>query len=340
MKKMVTALLLFMIAIAVTAQDKNTVTGQKEYSKVGIKTVKKLNKTSSLKLDEKRLSLLKSMELYSDPYSDQPFREYLATSDAEAEILEREEPILYAYRTAFDKVLKEVKTLRVKKGSTMIWMLYNMGFVVKTPSGCFGIDVDHRLADQLAPYLDFLLVTHNHVDHANVKLMAAMHELGKPVVSNFYKQSADYVSVVPTSYKIGQFTIHTAISDHLRSPNLPNFVTLFRVDCGDDTDSFSMLHCGDSGFVPERFKPVQGPVDLVVLRWGAPRENDILGSGEGQVQTNHAILSHLIEMRHKPYPKGQASITKTLEHLPGVQCGNTIIPFWGERLHWKNGKLK
>ncbi|NLO69521.1 MAG: hypothetical protein GX102_00920, partial [Porphyromonadaceae bacterium] len=99
-------------------------------------------------------------------------------------------------------------------------------------------------------------------------------------------------------------------------------------------------HCGDSGFLPERFLNVQGPVNLLVLRWGAPRENEILGTGEGQVQPDYAVLSHLIELRHKPYPHGQASITKTLEHLPGVECENTIIPFWGEKLIWKKNKLQ
>jgi hypothetical protein len=78
---------------------------------------------------------------------------------------------------------------------------------------------------------------------------------------------------------------------------------------------------------------------MVVLRWGASRENNILGTGKGQVKTDYAVLSHLIEQRHEPWPKGQASITKTLEHLPNVECENTIMPFWGEKMTWKKGKL-
>jgi hypothetical protein len=30
-----------------------------------------------------------------------------------------------------------------------------MGYVVKTPSGCFAIDISHRWAKELAPYIDF-----------------------------------------------------------------------------------------------------------------------------------------------------------------------------------------
>jgi hypothetical protein len=267
------------------------------------------------------------------------FKEYLSSSEEEATRMEDTTPILYGYREAFDKVLYEVKNNKVKPGTTLVWMLYNMGFVVKTPSGCFGIDIDHRLAEQLEPYLDFLVITHNHGDHQNAKLIAAMAKHGKPILSNFYKDGKSYLSTRATNYKIGNFTIRTDISDHLLNPKLPDFVTLFRIECGEDSGNFSMLHCGDSGFDPKRFKNVQGPVNMLVLRWGAPRENNILGTGQGQVQPDYAVLSHLIELRHEPYPHGQASITKTLEHLPNVKCENTILPFWGEKLIWKNGKM-
>lgn len=340
MIKYALSILLFTCVHLASAQTKSFEKAQKKYSNVGVETIKRLNKTNPLVLNEERLSLLKTIETYSDPYSDIPFKEYLKKSEAEAEVLEHQEPILYAYRLAFEKVLKEVKNTKVKKGTASIWMLYNMGFVIKTPSGCFGIDVDHRLAEQLAPYLDFLYITHNHGDHANVKLMAAMKKLGKPVITNFDVDNSPYFSTTATSYKIGNFTLRTDISDHLRSPDLPNFVAVVRVDCGADAGNFSMLHCGDSGFDSKRFEAVQGPVDMVVLRWGAARENEILGTGKGQVQTDYALLSHLIEMRHKPYPKGQASITQTLKHLPNVACENTIMPFWGEGMTWQDGQLR
>ena len=304
------------------------------------KTMSQFRKTSPLKLDNERLMILEKIQNYSDNLENSTFKEYLKKSEKEAAMMEDTIPILYFYRKGFDKVLYEVKTLNVKKGTAVVWLLYNMGFVVKTPSGCFGIDIDHRYAEKLEPYLDFLCVTHNHSDHYNTPLMEAMNRHHKPVLSNFYKKGGMYLSTVATHYQIGNFTVYTDISDHLLNPKLPNFVTLFRIECGTDAGKFSILHCGDSGFNPERFKNVQGAVNMVVLRWGAPRENNILGTGEGQVQPDYAVLSHLIELRHKPYPHGQASITKTLEHLPNVKCDHTIIPFWGEKLTWQNGRLK
>lgn len=305
----------------------------------GIEAMLELNGTSPFNLNDERLSLLYKLETFSDKFNPTLFSQYRNGNDNLSIDMEHTTPILYCYRSAFDKVLDEVKNIQVEEGTASVWLLYNMGFIVKTPSGAFGVDIYHRWAEQLEPYLDFLCITHNHGDHADSKLMAAMSAKGKPVLSNFYTKSAAYMSKIPTSYKIGNFTIQTDITDHLRDPKMPDFVTVFRVDCGDDTGNFSMLHCGDSGFNPAHFNNVQGPLDLAVLRWGAARENDILGDESGQVQTKYAVLSHLIELGHDQYPNGQASITQTLKHLPNVKCDNTIIPFWGEKMTWNNGKM-
>src|SRR5690606_39346714 len=104
--------------------------------------------------------------------------------------------------------------------SDLVWMLYNMGFVVKTPSGCFGIDVHHRLAEDLEPYLDFLCITHNHGDHANKKLIQAMQSKGKPVVSNFNQESPLYMSKTATSYTIGNFRSEEHTSELQSRENL------------------------------------------------------------------------------------------------------------------------
>lgn len=340
MKKSILFSFMLLTVFAVSAQRKSFLKEQKKYANEAVETMRSFRKTTPLLLDDQRLPLLKQFEVYSDKLPHTTFGEYLASPDSTASRLEHTTPILYCYRESFDKILDEVKNTKVKKGTALVWLVYNMGFIVKTPTGCFGIDIDHRYSEKLEPYLDFLCITHNHGDHYNIGLVEAMHQNGKPVLSNFYEKSGQYFSTTATNYKIGDFTISTDISDHLRSPELPNFVTIYRINCGEDSGDFTILHCGDSGFLPERFLNVQGPVNLLILRWGAPRENDILGTGEGQVQPDYAVLSHLIELRHRPYPHGQASITQTLEHLPGVECENTIIPFWGEKLIWEKNTLK
>ncbi|MBL1408082.1 DUF4998 domain-containing protein [Sphingobacterium faecale] len=306
----------------------------------GIDVYEALLQTSPFSLDNERLALLRQIEVFSDSFPKASFGQYLKAADEASVDMEYTTPILYAYGRAFDKLMDEVQDTEVAYGSVAVWLLYNMGYVVKTPSVTFGIDVDHRWAEKLEPYLDFICVTHNHVDHAHVKLMDAMNKKGKPVLSNFYTKDAKYYSKDAKNFTIGNIKIRTDITDHLRDPALPKFVTVFRIECGADAGNFSMLHCGDSGFRPTEFTKVEGPLDLAVLRWGAPRENDILGTGSGQVEPKYAILSHLIELRHDPYPNGQASISQTLKHLPGVKCDNTIIPFWGEKMVWKNGQMQ
>src|SRR5690554_6051279 len=197
--------------------------------------------TSPFNLDDERLLLWEKFQFYSDNLENTTFKEYLDKPQEEAVNMEDSIPILYLYREGFNKVLYEVKNSQVEQGSTLVWMLYNMGFVVKTPSGCFGIDIDHRLAEQLEPYLDFLCITHNHGDHYNNKLVEAMINQGKPVLSNFYEDSPGYVSKTAASYQIGNFTIRTDLSDHLAKPDFPNFVTLFRIEGGDDSGNFSIL---------------------------------------------------------------------------------------------------
>ena len=340
MKKNNLYILLSILMIAASCQQGSYKrNNNKNCSNEAVQTMTQFRKTSPLLLDDERLLLLNKFETYSDALDNTIFREYLTSPEEEAVNMEDTIPILYSYREAFDKVLDEVKNKKIEDGTTSIWMLYNMGFVVKTPTGCFGIDIDHKYAVELEPYLDFLCVTHNHGDHYNAQLMEAMNNEGKPVLSNFYERDEKFVSTTPASYTIGNFTIQTDISDHLANPKYPDFVTVFRIECGENAGNFSILHAGDSGFNPKHFTHVEGPVKMAVLRWGAPRENNILGVNRGQVKPDYVVLSHLIELRHKPYPHGQASITQTLVHLPNVACENTIMPFWGEKMVWKNNKL-
>lgn len=339
MKKIYLSIMTALIVLTINAQNTSAQKNQEVFFKKGLQTWNEFKKTSPFLLDDNRLSLLYEIEVFSDSLASTTFKEYFNSPEQTSVNMEQSIPMLYFYRYGFDKVLDEVKNTKVKKGTTLVWMLYNMGFIVKTPTGCFGIDIDHKYAVQFEPYLDFLCITHNHGDHYNNDLMKAMTDNGKPVLSNFYQESEGYVSKVPASYKIGDFTIRTDISDHLANPKFPDFVTVYRIEGGKKSGNFSMVHGGDTGFNPLHFTKVEGPASMVVLRWGASRENNILGTGKGQVKTDYAVLSHLIEQRHEPWPKGQASITKTLEHLPNVECENTIMPFWGEKMTWKKGKL-
>jgi len=338
MKRIILSMLLFIMAVVSPGQKGYAQKVQDKFSNDAKTTMYLFRKTSPFFLNEERIALLNKFQTYSDSLPYTTFDKYLISPDQTSVDKENSNPILYCYRNAFDSVIDEVKNTKVEQGTAVIWVLYNMGIVVKTPSGCFGIDINHRWAEKLEPYLDFICVTHNHEDHKSIELMESMNRKGKPVLSNFYEASDKYFSITPGSYKIGKFSIQTDITDH--NTKLLNFISVFRIDCGKDAGNFSILHCGDSNFNPMQFTHVQGPVNLAIIRFGAPAENNISGTGEGLVKPDYAVLSHVIELRHRITESPQrVSIIKVMNRIPRMKYEHTILPFWGEKLIWRNGKL-
>ena len=85
----------------------------------------------------------------------------------------------------FEKAFAEIKATAVSPGKPAIWHIYNMGFIVKTAETLFSIDLNHRRELELAPMLDFALITHNHDDHYRQPFYRAMNRAHKTVINNF-----------------------------------------------------------------------------------------------------------------------------------------------------------
>lgn len=304
-------------------------------------TAQELWSTSPLTLTAQRTQALGKIQGYADKCLDNYFISYLRGYEQTSLNMEKGEPILLFYRSAFDRVMESLKNSSVENGTAEIWLLYNMGYVVRTPSGCFAVDISHRWAKQLAPYLDFLCVTHKHSDHYNEELIQAMFDLGKPVLSNYLKDvSYAYTSKVPTAYTIGKFKIRTSITDHNNS-GLSNFVTVFQIDCGEDTGNFKMIHTGDSNYKPEQYTNIDSHVNLLIPRYApnALTENNIIGTGAGQVEADYVLLSHILELAHAGVDESRWSVDMALERASKINNGHTHVPMWGEKLVWKNSKL-
>jgi hypothetical protein len=175
--------------------------------------------------------------------------------------------------------------------------------------------------------------------------MDAMFEANKPVLSNYYKKgtSYPYVSTADKNYTVGKFSIRTAITDHNNTGEGKNFVTIFRIDCGDDTGNFSLLHVGDSDYKTSQYGNVQGAVNVLIPRY-APynitlHENNILGTGAGQVSPDYVLLSHILELSHVDVAGSRWPFDMALERASKINCEKTYVPFWGEKLVWENGTL-
>lgn len=298
--------------------------------------MEKLWSTSSLNHNAKRKEAFDAIQGYTDLCSSTFFNNYLKSLDAAAENTEKYTPALTCYRASFDRILEEIKATQVERGTTVMWNLYNMGYIVKTSNGSLGIDICHRYAEKLEPYLDFLCITHNHSDHYNTELINKMFENNKPVISNYLK-STDYPYTTKSTktFTISGFTVTTNITDH--NSSLKNFVTTFQIDCGSDGGNLVFMHVGDSNYKPEQYNIIK-PVDILIARYApnALSENNVIGS---VVTPKYVFLSHILELSHAGVDESRWPIAMGLERASKINCDNTLLPFWGERLVWRNGSL-
>ncbi|MEG1650091.1 MAG: hypothetical protein RR277_09400, partial [Rikenellaceae bacterium] len=113
--------------------------------------------------------------------------------------------VTYNYcRAAKERVLSEIENVVPKEG-VVIWKIYNMGYIFKTPNRTFAVDITANKIitrkilglsesipsmdiwkecdyERLAKQLDVLFVTHNHEDHISPAIVSAMLARGKKVV--------------------------------------------------------------------------------------------------------------------------------------------------------------
>lgn len=243
-------------------------------------------------------------------------------------------PILIPYENAMDKLLREVPRERVTGKNVVIWHLYNMGYIVKTANCCFGIDLHHRRAEFLEPYLDFVLVTHNHSDHRNVELLRKMRLSGKKVFSNFYP--APGYGRGPAKAEMGDVTIYMEETDH--NMTLQKFVMPFLIQCGKGKDALTIYHTGDSCNA-DALSPALD-VDIFILH---PRVGMRVMDAVKKIRPKWTFFSHLMEMGHT-----QPSIWRPVnfkELLPEMRAIrdmglSSTIPLWGEKILWTPAERK
>lgn len=302
-------------------------------------TMQSLWQTSPLDVNEARADLFSSIQSYADTCSSMTFSRFLEGEQWLAGSLIKYNDILACYNAAFDRVINGIAE-DVPAGEVHIWMLYNMGYVIKTSSGCFGIDIYHRRGVELAPYLDFYASTHVHQDHRCDALADAMLEAGKPVLTNYLDRPGyEYTTTEDADFTIGNFSIHSFLTNHNNgNTNVP--VTVFKIDCGEDTGHFILMHSGDSNFIPEQFDSVKdSEVNVYIPRY-APNElteNNVIGA---VFNPDYVLLSHILELSHSDPDSSRWTLQQGLTRASLLNCTNSYMPFWGEKLIWKDGKLQ
>ncbi len=253
--------------------------------------------------------------------------------EAELEKIYAEHPLLEFYDGVIDRLKREVPAENVKSGATC-WLLYNMGYIIKTPQATFGIDLSHRRAAELADLLDFVLVTHNHADHYSLPLMQEMARRGKPVISNFFP-APGYLRP-PANYKNRDVLIQAYETDH--NSKLRKFISAYRITCGEGDSAPVIYHSGDS--CDHRQQPEGLPIDVHILH---PVVGMSVPDVAKRLRPREIWFSHLWEMGHCPPSKyrpvavGDFRIrgAATVNATPGVVLR---MPLWGEKIHLESAR--
>ena len=230
---------------------------------------------------------------------------------------------------AFENILQEAGNLAVGDVPA-VWSVYNMGYLVKTRESFFSIDLVHRRAAELAPLLDFALITHNHNDHWRQDFYKAMNGSGKTVISNFLDNYgvADWradggFTPAERRFKIRDVEIRTSLIDH--NDYLVDFTTAFEIKVGD----FILYHTGDSGRgTEEKLGTVMGQPDLWLFFPGCGI--DVARAVE-IVNPKRIVFGHLWELGHKTGRLTAPLIRNALCAARG-KCADVSFALWGDRI--------
>ena len=237
--------------------------------------------------------------------------------------------LLEKLEAGFENIVREVGKLSVGDVPA-VWSVYNMGYLVKTRESFFSIDLVHRRAAELAPFLDFALSTHNHNDHWRQDFYGAMNGSGKTVVSNFLDNYgvADWradggFTPAERRFKIRDVEIRTSLIDH--NDYLVDFTTAFEIKMGD----FILYHTGDSGRgTEEKLGTVMGQPDLWLFFPGCGI--DVARAVE-IVNPKRIVFGHLWELGHKTGRLTAPLIRNALCAARG-KCADVSFALWGDRI--------
>ena len=253
---------------------------------------------------------------------------------------------LYFYRQAFNKVRNEIKKTKVAPGTVVVWNVYNMGYVVKTPKHTFGIDIVHKHIEEIAKDLEFVLVTHKHGDHSDKHAhnqlalggskVIAGYKLAKPVVWLGKVLDWEYVDEVDR-IRIDDIIINCRRVDHNKQEWGRKFVTTYEIDCGAESGNIVIFHTGDANNY-EQLEVEKRP-DLFIFHSavGLKIQNAI-----DKLNPQYAIFSHGWELGHSVV-KWRWTIDDLVNisgKITGFDKKRLLLPTWGEKIVYTKATQK
>ena len=264
-----------------------------------------LDETDCREPSEDRLKALNVIKAAQDRITPKVYTDFclagLTVSPEELPAIYDEYPALYWYDRTFSKVLAGVKEEVVPEGHTVLWHVYNMGYVIKTSKHCFAIDLHHRRAEELVPYLDFIAVTHNHDDHYTERFVKAMNREKKPVITNFFANAnypmtdneSGYFKGPERTFELGDITISTYESDH--NPKLRRFMQPVEFVCGKEPNACVILSSGDTCNA-QQLKYHSPKLDFYIVH---PYVGLKVDEAANLLNPKMTLVSHLEEFHHR-----------------------------------------
>ena len=334
MKRLLLVLVLVALSIGyVSAQivKMTELPSEKEFRKA-VKTI--MYRTNGHDLTPKRLEAMKQVQSVINRFERTSWNEYRKESDMQkVEELERT-GVPYYLRQSFEKVRKEISSTKVKKGTVAVWLLYNMGYIVKTPTTTFAIDLYSKYTDELLDMIDFGMITHAHSDHNHSIFTQGLAKRNKPVLAAFDIKDVEEMRVEHEGvYKMGDVTVRVTIGDHNKK-KLRNFVASYEIDCGENTDHTIIYHTGDS-HDHEQLNPQQR-VDIFIphIRVGMDVQEAIY-----KFKPRHVFMSHIQELGHN-IRKWRWTFDDALRSREKWDHNHLWIPCWGERVIYNRKNWK
>jgi hypothetical protein len=249
---------------------------------------------------------------------------YIKTGNKyKAEKLEDKLPILDYLKNVTNRSINTIATTKVEKG-LICWYFYNMGFVFQTATSTIGIDLSFRDAEKLAPFLDALLVTHWHHEHCDKRLVEAMLQLKKTVISQSYPNS--FIIRKDSVITIGNNTISMFIGDHHR--NLPiissNNMIYYQISYKCNDEKFTIYHTGDGNNI-NKMKTTDS-IDVFIVHTQLPMP---ISKAVYHVKPRITFASHILELSHPFICKWDYDYC--YKQISKVKGFNVITLAWGER---------
>jgi hypothetical protein len=232
--------------------------------------------------------------------------------------------VLHYLKQAQDHAVEDIKHTVVARG-VVVWYLYNMGYVFKTPDACFGIDVCMRNGRRLVDDLDFLLITHEHMDHHFGGIANAMISAGKPVISRFIPTGT--MVNEPQAFTFGKVRVRIDIGDHApaRLEGRDNML-MYQVDCGPAAQDCVIYHSGD-GANYTKMTPDK-PVDIYIPHVAC--SGMLVADAIRHVDAKITLVSHLLELTHG-IGGARWSFDYTFDHIKEIPESRAAVLTWGER---------